>query len=505
LLTSISIDLSGMNYIFLSMKLGERVKLEDFKEVVLGKKSIEIPLLSWKRVKESHKNLQSLLKEGKAYYGINTGFGKLANTSIGKDEINKLQQNLILSHASGVGNDLPLDVVRGAMLLRLLCFLKGRSGVRKEIPRMLHLMIEQEIIPAVPAKGSVGASGDLAPSAHLALVLLGKGFAYFNGKRMKGIEALKKSGLKPIKLEVKEGLSLINGTQFMTSIAALSLIRTKDILKYANYAAASSLECIGGRMEPLQPEIQQARPYRGQIDSAHTILTLLKESKIERTNRVQDPYSFRCSPQVHGAIQDVITFCEDTVETEMNSVTDNPILYRNKVLSGGNFHGEPIAFAIDFMKIALSELSSISERRTAHLMDPEITNLEPFLTKNPGINSGYMIPHTTSASLVSRNKTLSNPSVIDSIPTSLNQEDHVSMGMNGALSLLEVVENTAYVIAIELIAATQGLRMKGLDKVGPTIKEFLEPILELVKPYEFDREHYIDIEGIKELILEGKL
>jgi len=487
------------------MKLGNRITLSDFRKIILEKEPIEISSKHWEKVRNSHKILLSVLKEGKAYYGINTGFGKLANTSISKDEINKLQQNLILSHASGVGDDLPLEVVKGAMLLRLICFLKGESGVREKIPRMLHLMIEKEIIPSVPEKGSVGASGDLAPSAHLALVLIGKGFAYYNGKRLKGALALKKIRLKPIKLKAKEGLSLINGTQFMTSIAALSLIRTKRMIQYADYIAAASVECIGGKYDPFHPEIQKARPYRGQIDSARNILNLLRESNIERTHRVQDPYSFRCSPQVHGAIKDVISFCEKTVEIEMNSVTDNPLLTKNKVLSGGNFHGEPIAFAIDFIKIALTELSSISERRTAHLMDPEITGLEPFLTKNPGLNSGYMTAHSTSASLVSRNKTLSSPSVIDSIPTSLNQEDHVSMGMNGAISLLEVVENTAYVIAIELITATQGLRMKGIGKIAPGIRKFIKPILEIVPPYKVDREHYKDIEGVKELILEEKL
>ncbi|TET98477.1 MAG: histidine ammonia-lyase [Candidatus Stahlbacteria bacterium] len=487
------------------MKLGERLKIEDFEEFVLGKKSIEIPSFYWKKVQKSNKFLQTLLKEGKAYYGINTGFGKLANTSIGKNELNKLQQNLILSHASGVGDDLPLEIVKGAMLLRLVCFLKGMSGVREYIVRMLHTMIKNEIIPAVPSKGSVGASGDLAPSAHLALVLLGKGFAYYKGRKMKGNEALKKIGLKPIKLEAKEGLSLINGTQFMTSIAAISLIRIKKLINYADYTAAASIECIGGRKDPFHQGIQKARPYKGQKDSAQNILTLLKGSKIERTRRVQDPYSFRCSPQVHGAIRDVISFCENVIETEMNSVTDNPLLINDKVLSGGNFHGEPIAFALDFMKIALAELSSISERRTAHLMDPEITGLEPFLTKSPGLNSGYMLTHTTAASLVSRNKTLAYPSVVDSIPTSLNQEDHVSMGMNGALFLLEVVDNATYVIAIELITATQALRMKGLEKTAPGIKQFLKPVLNIVPPYKRDREHYNDIKGVRELILKGKL
>jgi histidine ammonia-lyase len=494
-----------MVYILFNMKLGKRITLKDFEKIVLRKEPIEIPSESWENVKRANKILKTFLKGGKPYYGINTGFGKLANTSIKKEEINKLQQNLILSHASGVGNDLPSEVVKGAMLLRLLCFIKGRSGVREEVPKMLYLMLKKGLIPAVPEKGSVGASGDLAPSAHLALVLIGKGFAYLEGKRISGSKALRKSGLKPIKLEAKEGLSLINGTQFMTSIAALSLIRIKKIIEYADYIATASIECIGGRREPFQPEIHRVRPYRGQINSAHNILNLLKKSKMEKNQRVQDPYSFRCSPQVHGAIRDVTSFCSEIVEIEMNSVTDNPLLFEDKVLSGGNFHGEPVAFAIDFMKIALTELSSISERRTAHLMDSEITNLPNFLTDNPGINSGYMIPHTTSASLVSRNKTLSTPSVIDSIPTSLNQEDHVSMGMNGALSLLEVTLNTSYVIAIELIAATQGLRMKGLDKLSPPLRKFLKPILDTVPPYTKDREHYRDIEGVKDLILEGTL
>jgi histidine ammonia-lyase len=494
-----------MDYIFLGMKLGKRLKIEEFEEFIINRKPIEIPSSYWERVQKSNKSLQKFLNEGKAYYGINTGFGKLANTKIGKSKLNKLQENLILSHASGVGNDLPLEVVKGAILLRIFCFLKGISGVRKEIPEMLQLMYNNEIIPSVPSMGSVGASGDLAPSAHLALVLLGKGYAYYKDKKIKGKEALKKCGLKPIKLQAKEGLSLINGTQFMTSIAAISLIRINKLINYADYAAAASIECIGGRRDPFHPEVNKARPYKGQKDTAKIILKLLKGSKIKRTNRIQDPYSFRCIPQVHGAIRDVVSYCKKIIETEMNSVTDNPLIINNNVLSGGNFHGEPIAFIIDFMKISLAELASISERRTSNLLDPEITGLEPFLTKNPGLNSGYMVTHTTAASLVSRNKILAYPSVIDSIPTSLNQEDHVSMGMNGALSLLEVIENTAYVIAIELITATQGLRLKGIDKTSPILIKFLKPILKNIQPYDKDREHNKDIELIKEFILNGKL
>jgi histidine ammonia-lyase len=487
------------------MKLGKRLKIEEFEEFIFNGESIEIPSSYWERVQKSNESLQKFLNEGKAYYGINTGFGKLANTRIGKNKLNKLQENLILSHASGVGDDLPLEVVKGAMLLRIFCFLKGISGVRKEIPEMLQLMYNKEVIPAVPSMGSVGASGDLAPSAHLALVLLGKGYAYYKREKIKGEEALKKCGLRPIKLAAKEGLSLINGTQFIASIAAISLSRMNKLINYADYASVSSIECIGGRIEPFHPEVHNARPYKGQRDTAEIILKLLKGSKIKRTNRVQDPYSFRCIPQVHGAIRDVMNYCGDIIETEMNSVTDNPLLINNNVLSGGNFHGEPVAFAIDFMKISLAELASISERRTSNLLDPEITGLKPFLTKNPGLNSGYMLAHTTAASLVSRNKTLAYPSVIDSIPTSLNQEDHVSMGMNGAISLLEVVKNTAYVIAIELITSTQGLRLKGIDKTSPALIDFLKPILKNIQPYDKDREHNNDIELIKELILNGKL
>ncbi len=499
------IDRLAFRYILLSMELSDKIMMEDFKRIVLDNEPFEIPSHLWENVRRSNKFLNKVRKAGRSYYGINTGFGKLANTKIKEEEIDKLQENLILSHASGVGEDLPLEIVKGAMFLRLFCFLKGNSGVREEIPKMLYLMIEKNIIPAVPEKGSVGASGDLAPSAHLALVLLGKGYAYLDGKRMNGLNALNKEGLKPLKLKTKEGLSLINGTQFMTSIAAISIIKIHKIIQYADFIASASIECISGKRGPFLPEIHKLRPYRGQIESASNILSLLKDSKIKRSQRVQDPYSFRCSPQVHGAIREVISFSQEVVETEMNSVTDNPILFENRVLSGGNFHGEPIAFAIDFMKIALSELSSISERRIAHLMDPGITGLEAFLTKEPGLNSGYMIPHTVSSALVSRNKTLANPSVTDSIPTSLNQEDHVSMGMNGALSLMEVLENTANVLAIELIASTQGLRMKGLDLVSPKLREFIDPILTIVPPYESDREHWRDIKRVKELILKGKI
>lgn len=484
------------------MKLVDEITLNDFREFVLNNKKIEISPEMWEKVTSSNSKLKELMHNGKAHYGINTGFGKLADTIIPDKKINELQKNLIISHAAGVGKDISQPIVKGAMFLRLFCCLKGYSGVRSKVLKLLHSMIENNIIPSVPEKGSVGASGDLAPSAHVALVMLGKGVARVNGTRMEGAEALEKFNLSPVKLQAKEGLSLINGTQFMTSLGAISTMKAKKIIDTADKIAGISIQAIGGRREPYMQKIHKLRPYEGQIKSSKMIYNMLKESRIEVCNRIQDPYSFRCSPQVHGAVREVISFSENIIEKEMNSVTDNPLIIGDEIISGGNFHGEPVAFALDFLKIALSEISSISERRISNLMDPKITNLKAFIAEQPGLNSGFMIPHTTSASLSCRNIDLSFPSVVNNKPTSLNQEDHVSMGMNSGLALEEVIDNTAYVLSIELLSSLQCIRKKGVDKTSTETREFLNPILEIIPPYNSSRIHQNDIEKIKDYLMD---
>ena len=412
------------------------------------------------------------LGDGKTYYGINTGFGALATQRVSDEQLASLQRNLILSHAAGVGDLVPKEISRLMLQLKIHALGIGYSGISMETLNRLLFFLKEDLIPAVPQKGSVGASGDLAPLAHMSLPLLGLG-QFWNNEGT-GVhdaqEIMEKHSLKPIELKPKDGLSLINGTQLMSAYGAYVLEKTLHLFKMADIAAAMSLEALQGSIVPFDKRIQEIRPHHGQIKVAENVRFLLKESEILESHRecgkVQDPYCLRCVPQVHGASRDAVDHAISVIETEINSVTDNPLVFQNgDILSGGNFHGQPLALAMDYAKIALAEIASISERRTYLLLEGH-DGLPKLLMQETGINSGFMIPQYTSAALVSENKVLCHPSSVDSIPTSLGQEDHVSMGSISALNLLKVYQNVEIVLAIELFTAAQALDFRSPLKPG---------------------------------------
>ena len=407
--------------------------------------------------------VENALQDGKAYYGINTGFGALAGKRVDPENLKQLQRNLILSHSVGVGDLIPKEICRLMLQLKVHALAIGYSGISEETFERLLLFLEKDMIPAIPEKGSVGASGDLAPLAHMSLPLLGFG-EFWNDEGTDTIPAdqlLKKHGIEPIDLQPKDGLSLINGTQLMSAYGAFVLEKSLHLLKMADVISAMSLEALQGSIKPFDERIHEIRPHRGQKEVAENVRKLLVESEILESHRncgkVQDPYCLRCIPQVHGASRDAIRHAVSVVETEINSVTDNPLVFPDgDIISGGNFHGQPLALVLDFAKIALAEIASISERRTYLLLEGH-DGLPKLLMQETGINSGFMIPQYTSAALVSENKVLCHPSSVDSIPTSLGQEDHVSMGSISALHLLKVYENVETVLGIELFTAAQAL------------------------------------------------
>jgi histidine ammonia-lyase len=397
-------------------------------------------------------------------YGVNTGFGRFVSQSIPEELTEELQLRLLRSHACGVGEPYPDEIVRAAMLLRANALAKGRSGARPELVELLLECLDRGVVPVVPSRGSVGASGDLAPLAHLALPLVAEGEAWFDGERLPGGEALARAGLAPEVLRAKEGLSLVNGTQFMAAFAALGLVRGRRLAKTADIACAVSLEALQGSRTSFLPQVHALRPLRGQQDSAANVLALLEGSAINEAHRwcdkVQDAYSLRCAPQVHGAVRDLLDYVDYTVSVELNAATDNPLVLveDDLLVSNGNFHGQPLAFALDALAMGVAEFASISERRVERLVNPSLSGgLPPFLTAEGGLNSGFMIPQYVAASLVSENKVLAHPASVDSIPTSAGQEDHVSMGNTAGLKAWRVLDNVEWALAIELLAAAQGV------------------------------------------------
>ncbi len=424
------------------------------------------------RVESSRAIVDRALKDGKIYYGINTGFGALATQRVSDEELTRLQRNLILSHAVGVGDLVPKEISRLMLQLKVHALGIGYSGISLQTLERLLFFLKNDLIPAVPSKGSVGASGDLAPLAHMSLPLLGLG-QFWNNEGSDVVDAseiMRAHNLDPIELKPKDGLSLINGTQLMSAYGAYVLEKALHLFKLADIAAAMSLEALQGSIGPFDERIQEVRPHEGQKNVAENVRYLLQESEILESHRecgkVQDPYCLRCVPQVHGASRDAVNHAVSVVETEMNSVTDNPLVFQDGgILSGGNFHGQPLALAMDYAKIALAEIASIAERRTYLLLEGH-DGLPKLLMQETGINSGFMIPQYTSAALVSENKVLCHPSSVDSIPTSLGQEDHVSMGSISALNLLKVYENVEMVLAIELFTAAQALDFRKPLKPG---------------------------------------
>jgi histidine ammonia-lyase len=445
-------------------------------------------------------------------YGINTGFGRFVSKSIPEEQTEELQLRLLRSHACGVGDPYPDGIVRAAMLLRANALAKGTSGARVETVELLLECLARGVIPVVPSRGSVGASGDLAPLAHLALPLVGEGEAYVEGERLSGAEALTATGLEPTRLEAKEGLSLVNGTQFMAAYGALGVVRARRLAKTADIACALSLEALQGSRTSFLPQIHRLRPLRGQSHAAANVLLMLEGSAIIEAHKwcdkVQDAYSLRCAPQVHGASRDLLDYVEATVAVELNAATDNPlVLVEDELLvSNGNFHGQPLAFALDALAMACSELANISERRVERLVNPNLSDgLPAFLTVDGGLNSGFMIPQYVAASLVSENKSLCHPASVDSIPTSAGQEDHVSMGNAAALKAWQVLANSERALAIELLAGAQGVEFLAPLEPGKGARAAHDTVRSISPRLGDDRPLAPDIEAVAAAIKDGSL
>jgi histidine ammonia-lyase len=445
-------------------------------------------------------------------YGINTGFGRFVSKSIPEEQTEELQLRLLRSHACGVGDPYPAEIIRAAMLLRANALAKGTSGARIETVELLLDCLDRRIVPRVPSRGSVGASGDLAPLAHLALPLVGEGEASYDGEVMSGADALAAAGLEPTRLAAKEGLSLINGTQFMAAYGALGLVRARRLAQTADLACALSLEALQGSRTSFLPQIHALRPLRGQAASAANVLRLIEGSAINESHRwcdkVQDAYSLRCAPQVHGASRDLMDYVEGTVAVELNAATDNPLVLVDDdlLVSNGNFHGQPLAFALDALAMACSELANISERRIERLVNPNLSDgLPAFLTEDGGLNSGFMIPQYVAASLVSENKALCHPASVDSIPTSAGQEDHVSMGNAAGLKAWQVVANSERALAIELLAGAQGVEFLAPLEPGAGVRATYAFVRSLSPRLGDDRPLAPDIEAVAQAIADGSL
>ena len=448
------------------------------------------------RIQLNRDYLEGNIKKGETYYGINTGFGSLCNVRISDDELAELQENLVCSHACGMGEEVPEEIVRLMLLLKVHGLSQGYSGVRPEIVQRLADFYNFGITPVIFELGSLGASGDLAPLAHLSLPLFGKGQVNYKGKKQNADKVLKTAGLGSLPLAAKEGLALLNGTQFMSSYAVWSLERAKALLVWADIIAAMSTDAYMAKDEPFQHPIHRVRPHKGQVETARMMLKLLEGSSLQQLDKdqVQDPYSFRCIPQVHGASKDVVDNITRVVETEINSVTDNPIVFHDEdtIMSGGNFHGQPLALHLDFMAIAMAEIASISERRTYLLISGQ-RNLPPFLAPNAGVNSGFMIAQYTAAAIVSQNKQLCTPASIDSIVSSNGQEDHVSMGANAATKLYKLIKNVQRVLGIELLTAAQALDFRHPNKSSPVLEAVWSQLRSQVPFMKSDRVLHTDL------------
>ncbi len=455
--------------------------------------------------------VEKKLDEGAVVYGLTTGFGKFSDTYISREDAASLQRKLIISHACGMGEPLPEDAVRAVMLLRANALCRGNSGIRRSTVDTLLAMLNAGVHPVIPEKGSLGASGDLAPLAHMALVLMGEGEALYKGQRMSGTEAMRRAGIAPVELAAKEGLALINGTQVMTGVGCLAAFGAKELCLTADIAAALSMEALCGITRAYDPKVHALRPHAGQGISAANVRRLLAGSSLareEQAGRVQDAYSLRCAPQVHGACRDAVEYVLAAVSRELNSVTDNPLIFpdEDEAISGGNFHGEPLALAFDFLGIATAELADISERRTERLVNPALSNgLPAFLAYNGGLNSGFMIAQYAAASMVSENKVLAHPASVDSIPSSANQEDHVSMGTTAARKAAAILDNAQKVLAIELACAARGIWLRGEEALAPATRKVYETIRKAVPPDKEDVIMYPYLNAVDALVKSGAL
>ena len=490
---------------------GNSLTLEQVEQIACQRTPVSLSESCLEKVQKCRAYVDQVIERGDIVYGLTTGFGKFSTVTIPRENIAELQINLIRSHATSIGPAYSIEQTRAVMLLRINVLAKGHSGIRPQTLQTLVAMLNRGVHPVIPMRGSVGASGDLSPLSHLALPLIGEGEAEHEGKVYSGAEAMSKAGIEPVTLQAKEGLALNNGTQVMAALGILSLLEAERLCKTADIAAAASIDALKGTPRAFDPLIQNLRPHPGQKASAANLRNLLEGSLLRESHRgcdnVQDAYSLRCTPQVHGAVRDAIAYARGVLEIEANSATDNPLIFpdEGKVISGGNFHGEPLAIALDALALAISELAGISERRVEQMLNPSLNRgLTAFLAKRPGIDSGFMIAQLTAASLVSENKVLSHPASVDSIPTSANQEDHVSMGSVSANKLLQVVENVRGVLAIELMVGVQALEQRGL-KSSPALERVREVLRQSVPSLEEDVVMYPKVEAAIAALGSGSL
>jgi histidine ammonia-lyase len=489
---------------------GQPLSLADLRRALEGPVTVDISPDALAAVELGARTIADIVASGAVVYGVNTGFGLLANTRIAREDLETLQRNLVLSHSCGVGERLEDRIVRLILVLKIASLARGASGVRLSTLLALKALLDHEVYPVIPGKGSVGASGDLAPLAHMTALLIGEGSASVKGEILPAVQALSLAGLAPISLGPKEGLALLNGTQVSTALALAGLFAAEDVFAAGLVAGALSVDALKGSDTPFDPRIHALRGQPGQIDVAMALRTLLSASQIRNSHRhdcakVQDPYSLRCQPQVMGAVLDLLRNAGRTLQIEANAVSDNPLVFpeTGEVLSGGNFHAEPVAFAADQIAMAICEIGNISERRTSILVDPKMSGLPAFLVRESGLNSGFMIAQVTAAALVSENKGLAHPASVDTVPTSANQEDHVSMACHGARRLLDMAANTASVVGIELLSAVQGLEFHRPMQSSHVLEAAAAEIRAVVAPYEHDRFFAPDIAAASGLVKAG--
>ncbi|MBC5635560.1 histidine ammonia-lyase [Ornithinibacillus sp. BX22] len=480
---------------------GKSLTLDDVGRIVFQNEQVVLCDRQREKLKQNREIVEEMLQDKKVMYGINTGFGKLSDHRISDEDLEALQLNLIHSHACGVGEPFDEKISKTMVLLRANALAQGYSGVRVELVQSLINLVNANICPVIPQQGSLGASGDLAPLSHLALVVMGEGEVFYQGKRMPSMDALQGNGLTPLILKAKEGLALINGTQAMTATGVVAYLEMEKLLHQGELTACMTMEGLRGIREALDADLHRVRGHQEQIDVAKRMRHSLQDSKLISSQgefRVQDAYSLRCIPQVLGASWQTLHYAKEKLTTEMNAVTDNPLIFSEdwKVISGGNFHGQPIAFTMDFLKLGIAELANIAERRIERLVNPQLNDLPAFLSPNPGLESGAMIMQYSAAALVSENKTLAHPASVDSIPSSANQEDHVSMGTIAARHALAMLQNTRRVIAIELICAMQAVEYRGVEKMATSTREFYNKARKVVASIRKDRVFSTDIERL---------
>lgn len=484
---------------------GYDLTIDQVFEVAHGKCTVAIHPEAVEKVNIARNIVEKFVKDKKVVYGITTGFGKFSDVMIDEDETEDLQRNLIISHACGVGRPFDIPTARVVMLLRANALLKGNSGIRLSTIETLVKMLNSNVTPVIPEKGSLGASGDLAPLSHMVLTMIGEGEAYYEGEMISSKEAMAKAGIETVVLTSKEGLALINGTQVMTAVGTLAIYDAIRLLKLADVAAAMTVEALNGITDAFDPRLHSVRPHTGQMATAKNLLRILEDSKATTRQgeiRVQDAYTLRCVPQIHGASKDAIAYVVDKINIEINAVTDNPIIIPEDevAFSGGNFHGQPMALAFDFMGIALSEIANVSERRTERLVNPQLSGLPGFLSPKGGLHSGFMIAQYAAAALVSENKVLAHPASVDSIPSSANQEDHVSMGTIAARKGRDILENVMHVVAVELLAAAQAIDFNDCEKLGKGTKEAYKAIREVSDKIVDDVLMYKEMDNVYNLV-----